>query len=84
MTDNQTEVFVMHGSFGLRGTTLGSIAPGDGSLVQGVPDLSLIHIFGKFGVLRLADNAVTNAVFLSGEDVKNIPLFVSCLLYTST
>ena len=38
VTDNQIEVFVMHGSFGLQGTTLGSIAPGDGSLVQGVPD----------------------------------------------
>jgi hypothetical protein len=39
-------------------------------------DFHPVDEVGKFGVLRLADNAVTNAVFLSGEDVKNIPLFV--------
>ena len=39
-------------------------------------DFHPVNEVGKLGVLRLADDAVTNAVFLSGEDVKDIPLFV--------
>ena len=39
-------------------------------------DFHPVNEVGKLGVFRLADDAVTNAVFLSGEDVKDIPLFV--------
>lgn len=39
-------------------------------------DFHPVDEVGKFGVLGLADDAVTNAVFLSGEDMKHVPLFV--------